>query len=70
MMTVLALPVFPFIVGVALILGGYRAFRYGEEVETKPAAYQKQSALTVVNVRDDGQIDNSKRASWTLKQWA
>jgi hypothetical protein len=33
----------PFIVGVALILGGYRAFRYGEEVETRPAEYRKQS---------------------------
>jgi hypothetical protein len=54
----------PFIVGVALIIGGYRAFRYGEEVETRPATYQKKSAPTAVNLSGlVGKLSNSKNGT-------
>lgn len=32
----------PIIIGLALIVGGYRLFRYGEEVEDRPAEHRKQ----------------------------
>lgn len=58
----------PFIVGVALILGGYRAFRYGEEVEMRPAAYRKQSSPSNLRVSNMlGKLTNSKQGGWDIQ---
>ena len=40
----LGLLLLPIVVGLALILYGYRQFRYGEEVEDKPREFQKADA--------------------------
>ena len=37
----LGLLLLPIVVGIGLILYGYRQFRYGEEVEDKPHEFQK-----------------------------
>lgn len=64
----IAIACLPFIVGAALILGGYRAFRYGEEVETRPAAYQKQSRSAKVSATKLlSKVTNKKRGGLDLE---